>query len=116
MKTVRLTENDLMKIVKRVMSEQETAVEDGNPGSLDKGIYYLYNKEKLEFNRVNAPIGVEFGVYEIFGKDGSGKPVTLIFDCKKPDTFKIKGKPFSSLENKELSGELMFKKCRRQKR
>jgi len=34
MKTVRLTENDLMKIVKRVMSEQESEMDDSNRGTL----------------------------------------------------------------------------------
>ena len=114
MKTVRLTENDLMKIVKRVMMEQETYPEDGGKrGTLDRGMYYLYNKEKIEFHRGSAPMGTEFGVWEVYGEDGSGKPMTLIFDCKSPNTLKIKGRPFSSLENKELTSELMTKKCKR---
>jgi hypothetical protein len=113
MKTVRLTENDLMKIVKRVMMEQESEMDDSNRGTLDKSVYPLYNKQKINFHKVNAPLGVEFGVYEIVGKDGKGKPITVVFDCKNPDTLKIKGRPLSSLENIELTSELTSKKCKR---
>lgn len=111
MKTVKLTENDLMKIVKRVMSEQET--ETSSPQILKKKDYTLYKKEKMNVTIYNQPTGYEFGKYAIGVKDGSGKFYNLVFDCREPDTLHIAGKPLSKLENVELTGELRSRYCGR---
>jgi hypothetical protein len=115
MKTVKLTENDLMKIVKRVMNEQET---ESAGGQLSRKNWTLYKKDKMDIVITNQPTGVQHGMYQLTAKDGDGKTINLLFDCRTPDILKIKkdfkaeGKMFSSLENKDLTGELSSKYCR----
>lgn len=111
MKVVKLTENDLMKIVKRVMSEQET--ETSSPQTLKKKNYTLYKKEKMNATIYNQPMGIKTGLYALGVKDENGKYYNLTFDCREPDILRIEGRKFSSVENTELTGELRSRYCGR---
>ena len=111
MKVVKLTENDLMKIVKRVMSEQET--ETSSPQTLKKKNYTLYKKEKMNATIYNQPMSIKTGLYTLGVKDENGKYYNLIFDCREPEILRIEGRKLSSVENTELTGELRSKYCGR---
>lgn len=111
MKTVKLTENDLMKIVKRVMSEQE--MDASKPEKLSKKNYTLYKKEKMNVTIYNQPMGIKTGLYSIGVKDENGDFYNLFFDCREPDYLQVGGKKFSKLENAELTAELRSRYCGR---
>jgi hypothetical protein len=113
-KTIRLTESELSNLIKRVVKENVNMNEEiSTPkGGLTRKMYTLYNKEKMNVEIVSGPMGIETGLYQITTKDSDGKYYNLIFDCRKPDSLKIKGRPLSSVENTDLTGEMLSKFCK----
>ena len=81
-------------------------------GGLSRKMYTLYNKEKMNVEIVSGPMGIDTGLYQITTKDSDNKYYNLIFDCRKPDSLKIKGRPLSSVENTDLTGEMLSKFCK----
>jgi hypothetical protein len=113
-KTIRLTESELSNLIKRVVKENVNMNEEiSTPkGGLTRKMYTLYNKEKMNVEIVSGPMGIETGLYQITTKDSDGKYYNLIFDCRRPDSLKIKGRPLSSVENTDLTGEMLSKFCK----
>ena len=113
-KTIRLTESELSNLIKRVVKENVNMNEEiATPkGGLTRKMYTLYNKEKMNVEIVSGPMGIDTGLYQITTKDSDNKYYNLIFDCRKPDSLKIKGRPLSSVENTDLTGEMLSKFCK----
>jgi hypothetical protein len=113
-KTIKLTESELSNLIKRVVKENVNMNEEmaAPKGGLTRKMYTLYNKEKMNVEIVSGPMGIETGLYQITTKDSDGKYYNLIFDCRRPDSLKIKGRPLSSVENTDLTGEMLSKFCK----